>query len=405
MAPYEVLETPLPGITIVRMPGKRNLYARIYKQATQETINRSTGSESLQDAKKWLLDNFQSLVTAEATPKGGSLSSITRMLTRHSEWQRQRCEAGFISESTYQGYAKNCRHFIRWFDWNGFKKLGDIQRTSLLNYGQERITVDGMSPNTVQLEIVCIKAFWRWLQDEEILDRPLRINPVQKAVENRTGTEPFANGDLKVIHKTINEWVRSKDVKANFGGNKIRKYNKYLFQCFIELLDESGARQHEVWNRTWKDIKIGETLSKRHRIINQIKIPQKAKRGARTTVFRGESLVRIKDLHKSMCVNPSPDDFIFRAEQTNTLIDISTFSRYWNLIKDECEMNYVLHTFRSHRITQLIMCGVEPQLVARNLGLSIKQIEDSYLRFAPAGHFNKLVQDDLPSDKELKSLM
>ena len=262
-----------------------------------------------------------------------------------------------------------------------------------------------MSPNTVALEIVCLKVWWKWLQDEEILDRPLRVNGVQKAVENRISGEPFASGDLKLIYSTIKDWVKGDTSKPNFAGKSISEYNKHLFLLFIRLLDESGARQHEMWNRTWKDISIGETRSDRKRIINTVKIPQKAKKGARSTVFRGESLVLIKELQVKYCKSFSKDDFVFRSQQTNTLLDISTFSRYWNMIKDAAGVDYKLHTFRSHRITQLILGGVGPQLVARNLGLSTSQIEKTYLRFVPAGHYNKLVQNELPDDKELKRLM
>ena len=122
-------------------------------------------------------------------------------------------------------------------------------------------------------------------------------------------------------------------------------------------------------------------------------------------MFRGEALIRIKELQKNMCPNAGPNDYVFRSDQTNQLIDIATFSRYWSIIRQRSGVDRKLHTFRSHRITQLIMSGIEPQLVGRNLGLSLKQIEDTYLRFTPAAHFNKLVQEDLPMDNEIRKLM
>jgi len=67
-------------------------------------------------------------------------------------------------------------------------------------------------------------------------------------------------------------------------------------------------------------------------------------------------------------------------------------------------VDYKLHTFRSHRITQLILGGNEPALVARNLGLSVKQIEKTYLRFIPSAHFEKMVQQDLVLDSNLRRL-
>lgn len=405
MSAYQVLDTPLPGVSITTNPRGKNLLVRIYKKETQTTINRSTGKESLQEAKQWLMENFQELMGAFATPRGGGNNSITRLISRHLDYLHQRHKAGEITESTLTGYNKCGRHFIGWFASHGYKKLGDIQRSSLVNYGLDRINKDGMAPSTTNLEIVYIRMWWTWLQDEEILSRPLRVNSVTQAVENRTGGEPFAQGDLSIIHETIKEWVKGDTNKENFGDSHISKYNKQLFALFIQLLEESGARQHEIWNRTWKEVRVGQTQTNRKRVICTLLIPQKAKRGARASVFRGDALMKIKELQSKMCPNADKNDFLFRNHQTNTLIDPSTFSRYWTLIRDKCGMSYKLHTFRSYRITELIMSGVEPQLVARNLGLSMNQIEKTYLRYTPAGHYNALVQRDIPDDKELKSLM
>ena len=150
----------------------KNLVARIYKAETQETLNRSTGTDALAQAKKWVMSNLSSLFSLETTSRGGGANSIKRLLSRHVEYLRQRLQAGEISSSTFEGYSKCSRGFTKWFELNGFKKLGDINRTSLLHYGLNRINDDGMAPSTVSLEIVYVRMWWRWLQDEEILDRP-----------------------------------------------------------------------------------------------------------------------------------------------------------------------------------------------------------------------------------------
>ena len=402
---YENYGEILPGVTLMRTARSKYLIARIYRRDIQQTLNRSTGCLTEEDARNWVLTNLPTLFQEKVTPRGGGNSSIQRLLADHVEWQRKRYEAGFIAESTYEGYAKSGRHFMRWFPAHGYKKLGDIKRNSLADYGLNRINEEGMSANTAQFEIVFLRAWWKWLQDEEILDRPLRVNGVQKAIENRTGGEPFAKGDLKLIYKTIDEWNKEDPKTKNFGNRHVSKYNKLIFKLYIQLLDECGARQHEISDRTWKEVSIGRTDSNRKRIINTISIPQKAKRGARDTVFRGESLMLIKELQKRMCPSSTQEDYLFRNHQTNTLIDRSTFARYWNLILDRAKMEYPLHTLRSHRITQLIMGRTQAQLVARNLGLSMKQIEKTYLRLTTAGHYDELVQNDIPEDKELEQLM
>ena len=119
---------------------------------------------------------------------------------------------------------------------------------------------------------------------------------------------------------------------------------------FIQLLEDSGCRQHEVWERTWKDVHIGDTRTNRKRIVTGLRVPHAAKRGYRICVFRGDSLIELKMLLKMMCPEVTDDDYLFRNHQTNTIIDKSTFSKYWNLIMDRNTLSYSLRTFRSHRI-------------------------------------------------------
>ena len=78
---YEVHEQVVPGITLVKSDRSKNLIARIYKAETQETLNRSTGTDDLKEAKKWVMPNLGTLFSLEATPRGGGNNSIKRLLS------------------------------------------------------------------------------------------------------------------------------------------------------------------------------------------------------------------------------------------------------------------------------------------------------------------------------------
>ena len=92
--------------------------------------------------------------------------------------------------------------------------------------------------------------------------------------------------------------------------------------------------------------------------------------------------------------------------QTNTLINRATFSRYWNTkILKPIQLSYKLHTFRAYRITELISSGIDATLVARNCGLSVSQIDKTYLRFTAEDNWDKLVMKDKKEDSELRSII
>ena len=145
------------------------------------------------------------------------------------------------------------------------------------------------------------------MQKNDIVSRHIEIPKLNPAVGERVKNEPFHPGDLKKIHQGINEFVKGKDKEGMFGRKK-ETYNKVLFSLFIQLLEEGGFRQHEVMNRRWSDIKIGETLSDRKRIINTVIVPQRSKRGYRQHVFRGDSLINLRRYAKQNCDNWDSDD-------------------------------------------------------------------------------------------------
>jgi len=395
MAKYEVIEQVVPKVQLVSFGRSKYLYVRVYDDLTRNYVNRSTGKEGVPEARQWVMENLAQLFQQKATPRGGGNTSIVRLLATHLDYHQRRRDADEISDSTFVAYNALARHFIRWFPDNGYKRLTDIKRTSLQEYAINRVNNDGMAPKSVNQEVMFIRMWWSWMQSKEILNRPIEIPKIRQRVGSRASTAPFEKGHLKLLLENIGEF-------ANDETRKTSLYNRKVFQCFINLLEQSGCRTHEVLELTWNDVNVGETRDDERMIITTLSVPMDTKRGRRQCVFRGSALVDLKSIQQSMVVDPQKSDYLFRNQQTNTLIDRSTFSRYWSSIRKKLGMEqYVFHTFRAHRITQLIMAGVEVELIGRNLGVSPSEIYDTYLRFAPADHYSKLVQKEVEADPEL----
>jgi len=405
---YETLETVVPGVILCRFPKLPNIHVRVYRKDSRTYTSRSTGKRTEPEAKAWVLENLGTLFQIEVEERGGGTNSIQRLLTEHLEYLRKRYETGQISEGTFIVYEKETRHFKQWFIANNYKRIADIKKLSLSDYPLDRVHKDGYELSTANLEATFVLMWWKYLMDNDIVQRHIIVNKLKPAIEKRTAGEPFSTGDLEEIYNQIDLWIEEPEpekIKMRLPTRYVSKYNRQLFRLFTLMLDETGCRQHEIMRLTWKDIKVHMTNSKRQRIINEIKVPHKAKRGFRVQIFQGESLFEIKRLHKKMCDDVSEKDFIFRNEQTNTLIDASTFSRYWVDMNERAEVKYKMHTLRSHRITQLVLSGVEAELVARNLGLSVTQLMRTYLRFVPAAHFDELVMRDRKENRELRTLI
>lgn len=218
----------LPGVQLTPQRGSRYLAVRICNKDAQTYIHRSTGKEAIPEATAYVMEHLQELFTLKPTERKRTKESLVRLISKHLELQEQRLKAGKIADSTLLVYQKNGRYFIEWLHPNKFKKVSDIKRTSLRGYARDRVNIDGMSPSTVNLEIVYFRMFWSWLQSEEILDRPLDMPKLRQAVENRTGGEPFERGYLKKINQSIKDWIDDKS-PSNFGKRSISKYNRLVF--------------------------------------------------------------------------------------------------------------------------------------------------------------------------------
>lgn len=388
----------VPGVDLFTHSRSKFIHCRIWDKQSQKYLRRTTGKLTIEEAKQWTLENLSDLFQIQPTERGGGTNSVRKLLTRYIEYQRTRLEAGEIAKATFTCYEGISSHFMKWLPENGYKKIADIKRASFIDYALTRATMDGYARNTVNNEVMYIRMWWKWLQDSEIVSRPINIPKLKGAISTKVSGEPFAEGHLEAIKVAIDEFVADKNTL-------ISDYNRQLFALYIALLEESGARQHEVHNLKWSNVKAKETMTARQRVINTMHVPHNTKRGYRQSVFKGTAFVKISELQKEVIGEIDKDTYVFRCEDENKVVDRSTFSRYWTKIMRRLNMAYTLHTFRAHRITQLILGGTETHMVARNMGLSPAQISKTYLRFTPAEHFENLVQKDIKEKKELKVLI
>lgn len=239
----------VPGITIGRFAHSKYFYARIYDKTTRSYLQRSTGLADLEQAKAWIMANLSELFQQKATPRGGGNTSIIRLLSSHMAYHERRRDADEIAPSTFLGYSNLARHFVKWFPANGYKRLTDIKRTALQEYAINRVNQDGLAVKSANQEVMFLRMWWSWMQSKEILNRPIDIPKIRQRVGSRTSTEPFEKNHLKEILDAVDEF-------ANSNKGNVSKYNREVFRCFVNLLEQSGCRTHEVLELTWAEMSL-----------------------------------------------------------------------------------------------------------------------------------------------------
>jgi len=147
-----------------------------------------------------------------------------------------------LSNNTILAYKSDLKIFLIWLD--GYKKkFSNIDRIEINNYLAYRLD-NGTSLSTIQRIITCIKSFYSFLFENNIIEN----NPAQ-LIEN-----PKKRRKLPTIitENEVMKLLESPDVKTNKG---LRD------KCILELLYSSGLRISELLN-----IKINE-ISKEKKFL------------------------------------------------------------------------------------------------------------------------------------------
>jgi len=147
-----------------------------------------------------------------------------------------------LSKNTTLAYKSDLKLFLIWLD-GCKKKFSNIDRIEINNYLAYRLD-NGTSLSTIQRIITCIKSFYSFLFENNIIEN----NPAQ-LIEN-----PKKRRKLPTIitENEVMKLLESPDVKTNKG---LRD------KCILELLYSSGLRISELLN-----IKINE-ISKEKKFL------------------------------------------------------------------------------------------------------------------------------------------
>jgi len=389
MTAVEVQEL-VPGISIFKYSNQNNYFVRVYKRDSRTYVRKSLGVSDQKEAISKVMNNLAEYFAVEVK-KVNRGDRLTKVLTEFNEYQRTRRENDLIAEASFYWYNRMTRYFIGWFSKKGYRYLDDIKRHSLRSYCMDRMT-EGLVLSSANQEVTYLRAFFNWCLDEGKIKTPINIPKQRKAVDERLKNPPFKVEDLKALKNGIQALVdASESTEAS--------YNNRLFQLYVELLLSSGARPHEILALRWKDIRIGETESNRRRIVNILEIPEHTKRGSRKCIFRSDCLVELKRLMTKTFGKVQSEWNLFRSLSDSNSQDQSTFRRKWIAVNKTLGLSYKLYSTRSHRITEMVLSDIPLPIIGRNVGCSVKQLSDSYLRYAPEKEMRTLLKER--DDEEL----
>ncbi len=259
------------------------------------------------------------------------------------------------------------KHFLYFV---GDKKLSSIPPHKFHEYYGHR---KSYSPKVRMLTLIhessTIKNFYNFCIERNYLD--YRIKPVFQKIRK---------SDVNVVRSelTIKEWRTIYRHLQGWGRNRPpkEKEQKKFIRFFILLLCNTGLRFGEGRQLKWEDLSVkGSYLRidlKRGKTKNRVIV------GRRPDLFQ-----KIRKLSK----HTHPNDFVFVDNDTGNQIIKDVYYKYWNEMLgktglDKVNKQIVYYCLRHTYSTFRLYSGVDVFTLSKNLGCSVKFIEEHY------GHVN-----------------
>ncbi len=236
---------------------------------------------------------------------------------------------------------------------------------------------------TIRQEMMTFRAIMNFAADKQYIRE--RQVPKGKLLSDKARREEFTPQEYRHLHTFARRWI--KDAKHDGSA-----WYRNMAYNFMLVMTNTGMRTMEAANLRWRDIDI--RTDKQSRPFVCINVRGKGKFRELVAAHNVASyLERIKAISKAT----KPDDFVFTTrpgKPASTLYgslieSLLTESGLLYSSSGSRRSSYCFrHTYATFRLTE----GVDVYFLAKQMGTSVKMIEDYYGHITPAKNAERILQ-------------
>ncbi|MBT6421007.1 MAG: tyrosine-type recombinase/integrase [Gammaproteobacteria bacterium] len=380
---------------LFRTPPSGNVWQfQMWIKEEQEYLRRSTRSKDLNEAirvgRDLYLDTHSKLRSSEAVfPK-----SMREIADKFLE--QKQTEVGINkSQGRWVTIRSQVKHLLVFI---GEKtKITDIPQNKWESYYQFRRTSHPSVINaTLKNETNTIRSFFRFAISRNFISYT-KLPEFQSLPKESRKRQAFDVDEWKSIYTFMrsNQWMKNESSKV--------EEQRFFIRQFALILVNTGVRFGEARKLQWRNIKITQEKSSEENTERVVKISLDAEQTknnkARIVIGRrGDVFDRLKKYSNYT----KPNDFVFVDNDTGEQIVRDSYYKHWNYLINATNLNenrqestfYCLrHTYATWRL----YAHTDVFLLARNMGTSVKYIEDHYGQTKQelmVGHLTKLFDKD-----------
>jgi integrase/recombinase XerD len=249
-----------------------------------------------------------------------------------------------LSINTRKAYADDIRQFLDELTAKGISSLNQVNRKQILDHLMA-MKAKGMSTNSISRHLVSIKVFFRYLQQEGMLDR------------NVTDTM-----DSPKLWKILPDTLSEKEVDLLLAAPDMRKPLGIRDRAILEMFYASGLRVSELANLQLSDLHLDDGYI---RCIGKGRKERVIPVAEESIRLLNRYLDEVRPL---LCENPHLQN-VFVSKRETALCR----QRLWQIIKKYTKeagimKNVTPHTLRHSFATHLLANGASLRVIQEMLG-------------------------------------
>ncbi len=417
-----------PGVIIYRRTDvqHRNWYCRI-KLPKQDRYKRiSLKTANIDEAKLQALRHDFAIETKIEHHLPVFDKSFAEVALEYSVQQKRLSEIGQITEHRWKTIDGHIRlHLIpyignfqittigedRWTEYPFWRKKNNapkqIKKHPLHKTPRERKHNEAENKpaehkpakdGTIRLEMMTFRAIMNYAARKKYI--PLTQVPDGDMPRDNARREAFTPEEYRQLYEYARKWVKE-------GKRSQNVWYRQMAQNFMLIMANTGMRNSEARNLRWRDIHVRKSKDGRTFVAMNVRGKGKYREMIAPgnvadyldrirALFIEAQRQRLKGAATTADLGPKPDDPVFstcEGKQAITLYDtlITKLLEKAGLLYSSSESRRSIYSFRHTYATFRLMSGTDVYFLAKNMGTSVKMIEDHYGHITPTKNADRIL--------------
>lgn len=251
---------------------------------------------------------------------------------------------------------------------------------------------------TIVGEMMTFRAIMRYAARKKHITESMI--PAGDVPEDTARREAFTPQEYRLLHTKAREWIKQSN-------NHITEWYRSMTYNFMLIMANTGMRNSEARNLRWRDFDMRKTKDGRSFVVMNVRGKKKyreliAAGSVATYLERVRALfIEAKRRRNPKASDeelaPKPNDAIFttyEGEGSTTLYDapVADLLEFSGLLYSSNGSRRSTYCFRHTYATFRLMEGVDVYFLAKQMGTSVKMIEEYYGHITPSKNAERILQ-------------